>query len=258
MTKPELSRRQKWERLNRRIVRCKKCPRLIEHCQTIARVKRKAYENDAYWGRPVENMGWSHRQLLVVGLAPGAHGANRTGRMFTGDRSGDWLFRALHRAGFASQSESSSRGDGLKLKKCAITAVCNCAPPDNKPSREEINNCRGFLEETIELTNPRVFLALGKLAFDETLRFCQQQKWLSESQGDTNRTKSQPCETDKPPNKASNRMKLPKFGHGQTVSLTKSRWIVASYHPSQQNTFTGRLTEAMLDEIMYTVAHLIP
>jgi len=257
MAKSELSRLQKWERLNRRIVRCKKCPRLIEHCQSIARVKRKAYEDDVYWGRPVENMGRSHRQLLVVGLAPGAHGANRTGRMFTGDRSGDWLFRALHRAGFATQAESTSRDDGLKLKKCAITAVCNCAPPDNKPTRDEINHCHGLLDETIKLADPRVFLALGKLAFDQTLRFCQQREWLSEFQGEAIGTKSQPHEKDKPTKKASSKAKLPKFGHGQTVSLTKSRWIVASYHPSQQNTFTGRLTEAMLDEIMYTVAELI-
>ena len=215
---------RRWQQLNREIRECVQCPRLIEHCQNIGQVKRRSFANETYWAKPVENLGFSHQNLLIVGLAPAAHGANRTGRMFTGDRSGDWLFRALHRAGFANQPEATDQKDGLKLIDCAITAVCHCAPPDNKPSREEIGNCAEFLNRSFEITNPKVVLALGKIAFDATVRLALENEWLQ------------------PPR--------PKFGHGIQVSLEKSRWLLASYHPSQQNTFTGRLTESMLDEIM--------
>ena len=184
-----------WQSLNRRIARCKACPRLIDHCEEIAKTKRRAYIEEKYWGRPVPNFGDPNARLLIVGLAPGAHGANRTGRMFTGDRSGDWLFRALHDAGFANQSESTSRDDGLELIDCAITNVCNCAPPQNKPTPGEIEACRPFLRQTIALLPTRV-------------------------------------------------------GHGAVAELADGRKLIGSYHPSQQNTFTGKLTRDMFDQVM--------
>ena len=218
------------EKLNRRIVRCRKCTRLIDHCKNIAKEKRRAYAKEKYWGKPVPNFGVSTGGLLIVGLAPGAHGANRTGRMFTGDRSGDWLYRALHRAGFANQATSTSADDALQLLRCQITAVCHCAPPDNKPNAAEIRNCQTFLANTIEISNPRVILTLGKLAFDAVTRFALAREWIEHPR--------------------------PKFGHGKLVELGNKKWLLASYHPSQQNTFTGRLTESMLDEIMYTAKEL--
>ena len=197
------------------------------HCRSIAVVKRKAYAEWNYWAGPVPNFGDPNASLLIVGLAPGAHGANRTGRMFTGDRSGDWLYRALARAGFANQETSVARDDGLALHNCAITAVCHCAPPDNKPTRAEVQNCQPFLNQTVDLLNPTVFLALGQIAWKATLDHISQRGWLVG--------------------------RRPKFGHGEQQIVDGDRLLIASYHPSQQNTFTGRLTESMLDDVFRTV-----
>ena len=220
-----------WEQLQQRIISCDRCPRLLEHCQQIATKKRRAYLDWEYWGRPVPNFGDPAARLLIVGLAPGAHGANRTGRMFTGDRSGDWLYRALHRAGFATQAEATDRNDGLKLVDCAITAICHCAPPDNKPTRQEVEFCSGWLEETLSLLQVRVFLALGQIAWKGILDHLVDRQWYAG--------------------------RRPKFSHGAQVQLSERRHLLASYHPSQQNTFTGKLTEPMLDQVMDTAKQLI-
>ncbi len=225
-----------WQRLNTQIIACKACPRLVRHCQKTAHQKRKAYANQDYWGRPVPNFGPARVPLLIVGLAPGAHGANRTGRMFTGDRSGDWLFRALEKSKFANQPEATSLTDGLRLSKCAITNVCHCAPPDNKPTRQEIQRCQPFLDQTIELLRPQVYLALGGLAWKAVARYAKGKGWLQGNQ--------------------------PPFGHGSIVELQIPRkrkrcWLIGSYHPSQQNTFTGRLTEEMLDDVLRKTKSLI-
>lgn len=223
----------RWNRLAAEVKRCTKCPRLIEHCQTIAEVKRKAYLNEKYWGKPVPDLGAPKVGLLIVGLAPGAHGANRTGRMFTGDRSGDWLFRSLHRAGFANQAQSDSRHDGLKLIDSAVTNICRCAPPDNKPGKDELENCQPFFEETLEICDPIVVLALGSLAWKATIPEIVGRGWLDQPR------------------------KRPKFSHGKAVKLNNGRWLLASFHPSQQNTFTGRLTEPMFDAVFQTAKKLI-
>jgi len=214
---------REWDMLNREIVACRKCERLIRHCQSIGEHKRRAYLDWTYWAQPVPNFGPASAELLIVGLAPGAHGANRTGRMFTGDRSGDWLYRALHRAGFASQAESTSRQDGLQLVNCAITASCHCAPPDNKPTRDELDQCSLWFDRTLDLLPVRVFIALGQIAW----KSCLDQ--LAKRHGSSGRR--------------------PKFGHGAEVELSGQRYLIGSYHPSQQNTFTGRLTEPMLDAV---------
>lgn len=194
-------------------------------------MRRRAYREEAYWGRPVPNFGDPQGRVLVVGLAPGAHGANRTGRMFTGDRSGDWLYRALHKGGFASQPTSMHLHDGTELTDCAITAVCHCAPPLNKPTAEEITQCRPFLRETISLMPVQVFLALGQLAWKATLDYAADEGLLHGNR--------------------------PKFGHAATVQFENDQWLVGSYHPSQQNTFTGRLTEPMLDDAIRLVKRLV-
>jgi uracil-DNA glycosylase family 4 len=220
-----------WNSLNRRIVKCNLCPRLREHCRRVAMEKRRAYADFEYWGRPVPNFGDANARLLIVGLAPGAHGANRTGRMFTGDRSGDWLFRALHKAGFANQPHSTAVDDGLELHDCAITAVCQCAPPGNKPGREEIANCQPFLQQTIDLLDPPVLLALGQLAWRASL--------------------------DEFSRRGEFRGRRLKFGHAAKLQLSSGRWLLASYHPSQQNTFTGRLTEPMFDRVFREARRLL-
>lgn len=223
--------RDKWSRLNREVTACEQCPRLREHCQRIATEKRRAFQDDEYWGKPVPNFGDRKAQLLIVGLAPAAHGANRTGRMFTGDRSGDWLFRALHKAGFATQPAATSRDDGLELINCAITATCHCAPPDNKPTKEEIENCRPWFDRTVEITPARVFLALGQIGWRSMIGYARQAGWY---QG-----------------------RIPKFGHGAEVEFSRNRWLIGSYHPSQQNTFTGRLTEPMFDSVFARVNEML-
>ncbi|MEQ1934446.1 MAG: uracil-DNA glycosylase [Fimbriimonadaceae bacterium] len=198
------------------ITECRRCPRLVAWREQIAVEKRASFAEWEYWGKPVPDFGDPSATHLVVGLAPAAHGANRTGRMFTGDRSGDWLFRALHKAGVASQPQSHSSDDGLELSGVLITAVCHCAPPDNKPTRDEIQNCSSYLTELLSSRHWAGILCLGGLAWTEVGRAFQ--------------------------------IKLPPFGHARRHTIELSTKIVASYHPSQQNTFTGRLTEPMFDQ----------
>lgn len=217
----------KWDKLNQKIIRCTSCDRLLAHCQKIAEEKRKSFRDWEYWGKPVPNFGDAQAELLIVGLAPAAHGANRTGRMFTGDRSGDWLYRALYKAGFANQPEAESCSDGLQLQNCAITATCHCAPPANKPSREEIEHCHGWMEQTVELLPVKVFLALGQIGWKSVLDFKKRQGQLTG--------------------------KRPAFSHGAIYQFSDGHWLVGSYHPSQQNTFTGRLTEPMFDSVFELV-----
>ena len=213
--------------LNRQIVNCQRCSRLIGYCRQVAITKRKAYLDWDYWGKPVPSFGDPSARLLILGLAPGAHGANRTGRMFTGDRSGDFLYRSLHKAGFASQPESSHAQDGLQLSDAWITAAAHCAPPGNKPTPEELRNCRPFLEREMEiLTNVQVVVALGKVAFDTYLRVL------------------------------GSRLADFRFGHGVLYSHIRPA-LIASYHPSQQNTSTGKLTQSMLDAVFMQAAELI-
>ena len=210
--------------LSDRLVRCRRCPRLVAWREQVAAERRAAFAAEEYWGRPVPGFGDPRARLLVVGLAPAAHGANRTGRMFTGDRSGDWLYRALHRAGFADRSESRHRGDGMQLRDAYITAPVRCAPPANRPTAGERAACRTWLEEEYRLLGGvRVILCLGAVAYEEAGNL------LSAVDGSFPRPR-------------------PRFAHGLVVE-TGGPAVVCSYHPSQQNTFTGRLTEEMLDAV---------
>jgi uracil-DNA glycosylase family 4 len=210
--------------LAQRIVACERCPRLREHCRHVALVKRRAYRDQEYWGRPVPPFGAADPRLLVVGLAPGAHGANRTGRIFTGDSSGDWLYRALHLAGFANRPESTHAGDGLALADAAVTCVVRCAPPGNRPAREEILACRPWLVEEIRgYRRLRAVVALGRIAYDGVL-------------GAFEEAGREPFA----PRTA--------FRHGARLSSGEVT-LLLSYHPSRQNTQTGRLTRAMLDGV---------
>ncbi len=227
-----------WKTLDSDIAECTRCPRLIGHCRETARVKRRMYRDETYWGRPVPGFGDRNARLLFLGLAPGAHGANRTGRMFTGDRSGDFLYAALHRAGLASAPASSSRNDGLRLSGAYITNVCRCAPPANRPSREEIERCRPFLDRELDgLRRLRVVVALGKVAWDAALR----------------RARALAPEAFPKP--------VPAFGHGAEATLTLRRGgpgltLLGSYHPSQQNTQTGRLTRSMFAKVVRRACRL--
>ncbi len=207
------------------ITNCDRCARLRMYCADVAKEKRRAYLDWDYWGKPIAGFGDAKAYLWIIGLAPAAHGGNRTGRVFTGDRSGDFLYAALHRKGFANQATSVRRGDGLELKDCYISAAVRCAPPGNKPMPQEIANCGGYLDEEWRLLRKkRVILALGKIAWDASIA-------LASRMG---------CEIPVP---------RPAFGHGAEVDLGEIR-LIGSYHVSQQNTFTGKLTEKMFDEVL--------
>ena len=224
----------KFAELHEQIVACRRCPRLVEWRERVAREKVRRFREWDYWGRPAPGFGDPRAQLLILGLAPAAHGTNRTGRMFTGDRSGDFLYAALHRAGFANQAESVSRDDGLKLKDCYITAACRCAPPANKPTPEEQANCRPFLEKEIGLlSRVRAVLALGKIAHDTYLRLLKEEGRIT-SLADF-------------PFGHGRRYHLPLFGTHKTIQLFDA------FHPSQQNTQTGKLTRAMFDRVLRNI-----
>jgi uracil-DNA glycosylase len=208
------------------IVACRSCPRLVAHREMMAVVKRRAYRDWDYWGRPIPSFGDPRARLLVLGLAPAAHGGNRTGRMFTGDRSGDFLFRALYQTGFASQPASLSRDDGLRLNDAYITAAVRCAPPDNKPTPEEFRNCRMYFERELDLlVNLRVVVALGKMAFDVYLSVLRDRGVIR------------------------SRAAFPFAHNAEHRTAPGQPLLISSYHPSQQNTSTGRLTDTMLRDV---------
>ena len=219
--------------LERTVVSCTRCPRLVEHRQKVARTKRRMYMDWDYWGKPVPSFGDHAARLLLVGLAPAAHGANRTGRMFTGDRSGDLLYRTLHATGFASAPSSRSRDDGLTLEDAYITAVVRCAPPANKPTPQELASCRPYLlAELSLLTDLKVVVALGKIAFDAYLGTYPERGLALSSP-------------------------RPRFGHCAVHVLDDGIQLIASYHPSQQNTQTGRLTPAMFEDVFRMARQLL-
>ncbi|GAA5154066.1 uracil-DNA glycosylase family protein [Nocardioides marinquilinus] len=223
--------------LDERISECRACPRLVEWRERVAREKRAAFADQTYWGRPVPGFGVAQPAVLVVGLAPAAHGANRTGRMFTGDRSGDWLYASMHRVGIANQPTSVSADDGLALRGTRVTAPVHCAPPDNKPTTEEKQRCSSWLDAELALLAPslRVVVALGGIGWDAALGAVRRAGW----------TVPRP---------------KPRFGHGAEAVLGAPHGdvvLLGSYHPSQQNTFTGRLTEPMLDDVLGRAAAMI-
>jgi uracil-DNA glycosylase family 4 len=227
-----MTKKSQLEALNQEIISCSKCPRLVAWREEVARVKRKAYRDQEYWGRPVPGFGDPQAGILVVGLAPGAHGSNRTGRNFTGDASGGFLYPALYRAGFANQPTAVSQNDGLRLEDVYLAASARCVPPDNKPTLEELNNCQPYLERDLEILNPKVIVCLGRVAFERILKIY------------------------------SIRDRSLKFAHGalyklNTDSPITAPWLLCSYHPSQQNTLTGRLTIKMFDEIWTKAKELV-
>ena len=210
--------------LTAEIVECRACPRLVAWRESVAREKRAAFRDESYWARPVPGFGDPAARVLIVGLAPAAHGGNRTGRIFTGDRSGDWLFGALHRTGYANQATSVSADDGLELRDVYVAAAVRCAPPANKPAPDERDRCLPYLVRELELLERvRVIVVLGKFAYDATARVLA--------------TSGSPLPSPRPP-----------FGHGVEVASDRAT-VVGCYHPSQQNTFTGKLTESMLDDV---------
>ncbi|HWD75977.1 MAG TPA: uracil-DNA glycosylase [Solirubrobacteraceae bacterium] len=220
-----MSRADSLQRLEKEIIQCRKCPRLVAWREEVARTKRAAFRDETYWGRPIPGFGDPDATLIVLGLAPAAHGGNRTGRIFTGDRSGDWLFAALHRAGYANQATSRRRDDGLELRDCWVCAAVRCAPPDNKPTPAERDNCLPYAGRELELlVRARVIVCLGAFAWDAALRI------LVDGLG---------LERPRP---------RPRFGHGAEVMIGRYM-LLGCFHPSQQNTFTGRLTEEMLDAV---------
>ena len=211
--------------LNKEIVACEKCPRLREHCTKIAREKRRAYKHQEYWGKPVPAFGDVNARVLILGLAPGAHGSNRTGRPFTGDGSGYFMYPVLHETGFASQAEAKHRDDGLKLTDAWITSVGRCAPPGNKPTPEELANCSAFLDrELAGLSKVRVVVVLGKIAFDGYLAPMRRRGFVFKN-------------------------KDHEFGHGKRYVMPDGKTVLCSYHPSMQNTNTGKLTKAMFAKV---------
>jgi uracil-DNA glycosylase family 4 len=219
--------------LNRKIISCRKCPRLVRYREQVAHEKRRAYRDWDYWGRPVPGFGDPSAKLLILGLAPAAHGGNRTGRVFTGDRSGDFLYKILYRAGFANQPTSTRREDGLELSDAYVAAAVRCAPPANKPLPSEIRNCRPYLETELDLLEPRAVLALGGIAFRTYLDALKDRGAI--------------------PSRA-----LYEFRHGASYQLPGSLpRLFASYHPSQQNTFTGKLTEAMFLRLLRQIRHYL-
>jgi uracil-DNA glycosylase family 4 len=219
------------EALDAEVVRCRACPRLVAWRETVARVKRAAFAHETYWARPLPGFGDPAARVLVLGLAPAAHGGNRTGRIFTGDRSGDWLFASLHRCGFANQPHSIARDDGLRLRDLYITAAVRCAPPANKPTPSERDTCGRYLVRELPLLeNLRVVVALGAFAWDAALRAGTALGWGP----------------FRP---------RPRFGHGVAAPLG-ALTMLGCYHPSQQNTFTGKLTEEMLDAVFTTARRL--
>ncbi len=212
---------------------CRLCERLVAHREAIASVKRRQFHDWTYWGRPVPGFGDDRAQLLVLGLAPAAHGGNRTGRVFTGDRSGDWVYEALHRYGFANQARSTHRGDGLRLRDCYVTASVRCAPPGNKPTPAEFDTCRPYLLTELRLlTRVRVVIVLGRIAFDQYLKAARE----------LGHPKFSP---------------LPPFRHGAMVRLPWDIVLLCSYHPSQQNTFTGKLTRPMFHAVFRAAKGLL-
>jgi uracil-DNA glycosylase len=219
--------------LNDEIVACRKCPRLVRYREKTAREKRRAYSEWNYWGKPVPGFGDARAQLVILGLAPAAHGANRTGRMFTGDRSGDFLYKALHRAGFANQPTSVQRNDGLRLEDAYITATLRCAPPGNKPLPSELATCRPYFEKELELLEPRAVLALGGIAMRAYLALLKDRGELQN-------------------------ISIVAFRHGASYALGPGLpRLFVSYHPSQQNTFTGKLTQSMLARVLRDIRRFL-
>ena len=219
--------------LNQTIIACTLCPRLIAHCKKVGEVKRRAYLDWDYWAKPVPGFGDPNAHLLILGLAPGAHGSNRTGRPFTGDGSGNFMYPILHKAGFASQPTATHRADGMQLIDAYITAAVRCAPPDNKPAQDEIANCSSYLDqEFAALPNVKVVVVLGKIAFDAYLNYLKRRSILKSKAGIL-------------------------FGHGETYKMPDGRTLLCSYHPSLQNTLTGKLTEKMFLDVFKKAKRLI-
>jgi uracil-DNA glycosylase len=230
---PAMSRSKALRELNAKMVACRKCPRLVLYRERVAREKRRAFQDWEYWGRPVPGFGDPNAQLLILGLAPAANGGNRTGRVFTGDRSGDFLYEALCRAGFANQPTSTHRDDGLKLTDAYVAAVVRCAPPENKPLPSELANCRPYLERELEILRPRAILALGRIAMVSYLEILKRKGKIRSFSA------------------------FP-FAHGASFVLGDDLpRLFVSYHPSQRNTFTGTLTPAMLIRVLNTIRRFL-